>query len=236
MRVPFDVAAVRRDFMELGAVILPGFFDARRLKPIVAAVDEHWKQSDKSPLRHSDFDRFETYPTAWGPVAEANPLFLTLRDDPDLVALTRAAIGSDFTHGVDLVMYTGKGKGQAWHQDCPPDDLSKFTVNRLIYVRDVDPAQGALVYVPGSHKFGRIPPGGNQDPMPGEVHLSPRAGTVAIMNSLCYHRVTANQLNEPRVSINFRVQPPNVAQDYDKVAAFRGGTYDFRTEKVLDQR
>jgi ectoine hydroxylase len=229
----FDAELVRKDFHKTGAAILPSFFSADELAPIIAAVDEHWKQSDKNAVVHKDFERFETYPMSWNPVTEKHPAFLSLLNHPDLDAATRAVLGSDYVQEVDLVMYTAKGMGQAWHQDCPPENLKKFTVNRLIYVRDVDPAAGALVYVPGSHLMGRIPAGGNQDPIAGEMHVTPKAGTLAFLNSLCFHRVTANQLDTPRVSINFRVRPPGVEAGYDKVAAFRGGEYDFAKQKAL---
>ena len=54
----------------------------------------------------------------------------------------------------------GGGKGQAWHQDCPPDDPSRFNLNRLLYLQDTEFDDGAVVVVP------RLPPHGENLPRP----------------------------------------------------------------------
>jgi hypothetical protein len=48
-------------------------------------------------------------------------------------------------------------KGQAWHQDCPPDEPQKFNLNSLVYTMDINHQVGGEVLVmPGSHRQGKI--------------------------------------------------------------------------------
>ena len=105
----------------------------------------------------------------WDPVAKGNAVFSELSAHRQLSEITRAALGEGFTSTGSLVMFSvGGGRGQAWHQDCPPGAGQGFNLNRLFYTEDVSYEDGALVYVPGSHRFGRIPPGDAQEPMEGE--------------------------------------------------------------------
>ena len=87
--------------------------------------------------------------------------------------------------GIDAVSRAGiemDCEGQAWHQDCPPDNPSRFNLNRLFYLQDTEIDDGAVVVVPGSHRAGRISPGLPQEPIPGEVVLTPRAGTLVLLH------------------------------------------------------
>jgi ectoine hydroxylase-related dioxygenase (phytanoyl-CoA dioxygenase family) len=121
----------------------------------------------------------------------------------------------------------GGGRGQAWHQDCPSGESTGFNLNRLIYPEDVTLEDGGIVAVPGSHKLGRIPPGGHQDPMSGEVLLTPAAGTLILLHGHVYHRVTPNLNQRPRLSVNFRAFPVGVSADVTCVGVYRNGTVNF---------
>jgi ectoine hydroxylase len=57
-----------------------------------------------------------------------------------------------------MTMFSKKGtKGQAWHQDCPPDDNQKFNLNRLVYTMDIDDQVGQKVLVmPDSHRYAEL--------------------------------------------------------------------------------
>ena len=143
----------------------------------------------------------------WDPLGEEVEPFQVLAADPRLATLTRELIG-EFSAPGSLAMWSvGGGKGQAWHQDCPPDDPSQFNLNRLFYLQDTEVDDGAVVVVPGSHRMGRISPGAPQAPIPGEVMLTPRAGTLVLLHGHLYHRVTPNVSLRPRASVNLRAYP-----------------------------
>ena len=47
-----------------------------------------------------------------------------------------------------MVMFSKQGsKGQSWHQDCPPEDTSRFNLNRLVYSMDIDASIGGETLV-----------------------------------------------------------------------------------------
>jgi len=227
---PDTFLELKKSFERDGVLVLENFFSSDEL----AGVREAIGRMLLTPRKTADVDRpsywkrFETNPIPLGMEAEKEPSFIQLKQNQKMNALTEALLGKGFQQNNLLVMATPKGIGQAWHQDCPPDPKQKdYTVNRLIYPSDVRPESGSVVFVPGSHLKGAIPPGGNQDSMEGEVRLNPKAGTLVILHSLTYHRVTLNETETPRLSINFRVTPEGSARNPDSVAYFRNGTYDF---------
>lgn len=229
----FDAQRIQQDFERDGFVILPDFLDAPTLDRINTELDAHYapllgRTEEILTGRLQDFKQFECDVIAWDPVAENNCAFCDLKDDPRLAQVTAAAIGEGFTAPASLVMLAvGGGKGQAWHQDCPSENPDQFNLNRLFYTRDVRIEDGAIVVVPASHRRGRIPAGGNQEPIEGEVALMPKAGTLILLSGHVYHRVTPNTSDKPRLSVNFRAFPENVAPDVCDVGVYRGGAYDF---------
>lgn len=190
--------------------------------PMAAAAESH---------AHGNLDKtkaFECDVIAWDPVREGHPAFAPLMEDSSLREATEAVIGDDFHTSTSLVMFSvGRGRGQAWHQDCPSDDSGLFNLNRLLYTQDVGEENGCIVVVPGSHKAGRIPPGGHQEPIDGEVRLSPKAGTLVLLHGHVYHRVTPNHTDQPRLSVNLRAYPHGVSEDVTCIGVYRNGTVDF---------
>lgn len=228
---PAALRELKKSFERDGVLVLENFFSPGELEDVRTSIARMLLAPRKTANadRPAYWKRFETNPIPLGPEAEKDTAFIHLKQNRKMFLLTEALLGKGFQENNLLVMATPKGIGQAWHQDCPPDPTQKnYTVNRLIYPSEVSPSSGSVVFVPGSHQKGAIPPGGNQDSMVGEVRLSPRAGTLVILHSCTYHRVTLNQTDEPRVSINFRVTPKGSVRNPDSVAFFRNGTYDFR--------
>jgi ectoine hydroxylase-related dioxygenase (phytanoyl-CoA dioxygenase family) len=89
--------------------------------------------------------------------------FVALNEMRELAEVTEALLDPEYsTNPNGLVMYSvGGGRGQAWHQDCPPGgpESKEFNLNRLIYTDDVALADGAIVFVPGSHRMRSHPIG-----------------------------------------------------------------------------
>jgi len=172
----------------------------------------------------------------WNPVEEKVQAFLDLMTKPELVGLTASILGNAYEESQgSLVMYSALGgKGQAWHQDCP-FDAENYNVNRLFYVNDLREEDGAIVVVPGSHRTGRIPAGGAQEPIEGEVMLTPKAGSLVLVHGCCFHRVTPNVSKRPRVSVNFRVFPAGSDSSVCKVGVYRNVSIDFRNKVVAQE-
>jgi ectoine hydroxylase len=225
---PDLIAAV---FATHGVVVMPGLFHDAETDAAKAAIDAWAGSPAAQPPRDrgATFDLHQTQVVPWHPIGEGETSFVPLRDHPRLAAATAAAIGCSTWGDGCMVMLSRPGHLQAWHQDTDSDEPGQFFINRLLYPWDVDPRAGAVVCVPGSHRAGTIPPGEPHGPIPGEVAVAPQAGTLVILHSRCFHRVTRNDTTGVRVSVNFRVHPAGSRHDLGRYGVYRTGTYDFAT-------
>ena len=217
-----------------GVLVLPGLIPEADLAAIRASVDRQLRTPPPS-INHSRPPGWEAYgtdPVQLGELLAGDPALGALASHPTLARATRDALGP-VDDEETLVQVTSGGTGQAWHQDTLPGPEGWQVVNRLVYACEVSAGMGAVVVVPGSHRRGRLPPGGHQEPIPGQLALTPSAGTVVLLSTLCWHRVTPNRSDRPRYSINFRVRPPGVPAGLVKRAVFRNGDYDFAAQRPL---
>lgn len=150
---------------------------------------------------------------------------------PVVLETTGAALGPGWvTDCPALVFSTPAGGGrQGWHQDSSEEGQDQFVVNRIIYPRGVAHDQGALVVVRGSHRRGDIPAGGNHDDIDGQEELQPEPGTLALMHSRLWHRVSDNRSTRARTQVNHRVRPATARAGLCATPVFRTGRWDFDT-------
>jgi len=145
---PADIAAT---FNEVGFVAIKGFLSPVEVAELHSAHDEGIVSG---ALLASKDDMADNYDTIY-----RHEAFNRWVRDPRLVSLVRAI----FNRGIELqhVKYNAKpitGGGEApWHQDFPffphtNHDLLAAT----IYFDDADEANGAIRFVPGSHRFGEL--------------------------------------------------------------------------------
>jgi len=223
---------LREEFASTGVLVLPGFFSRAELAEVCREIDAHFQPmaavAREKARERLDLRDFACDIISWDPVTEGNKAFLDLAAHERLALVTETVLGESHTAPASLVMYSvGGGQGQAWHQDCPMEDPTAFNLNRLIYIEDVEMEDGGIVVVPGSHRLGRIPPGGHQDPMKGEIALTPSAGTLILLHGHVYHRVTPNLRQKPRVSVNFRAFPAGVPASVTCIGVYRNGSVNF---------
>jgi hypothetical protein len=213
--VEINTAELRQRFERDGVVVMPGFLAEAEMLPLRHELDAHYaplaSQASTSHNGAGVLAAFECDVMVWAPLQDGNAAFVALNEMRKLAEATEALLDVGYhVNPNGLVMYSvGGGRGQAWHQDCPlgGPESKEFNLNRLIYTDDVALADGAIVFVPGSHRFGRIPSGGHQESIEGEITLEPRAGTVVFLHGHVYHRVTPNLNMKPRTSINLRAYP-----------------------------
>ncbi len=228
-------AELRQRFDRDGVVVLPGFLTEQQLLPLRRELDAHYAPlAGTAATSHNGagiLARFECDVLVWAPLTDGSKAFLALNEMRELAEVTEAVLDAGYsTNPQGLVMYSvGGGRGQAWHQDCPPGgpESREFNLNRLIYTDDVALADGAIVFVPGSHRFGRIPSGGHQDPIEGEITLLPSAGTLLLLHGHVYHRVTPNLNRKPRTSINLRAYPEGTDATVTCIGVYRNGDVNF---------
>lgn len=236
---------VRREFVENGYVVLENFFSDAELADIEAVMGNYLGMAEEriaekakasTPhLRNNNFDAYQANTFNFGKEASTNDAFIRLNAHPDMSAVTQTIMGGAFEEEMLLVQISTRGRGQAWHRDCHyPNRPDHYMVNRLIYTRDIIPESGALFVVPGSHRAEKLPPGGPQEPIEGEIMIAPKKGTLVFMHSSTFHRVLPNSTDQPRFSINYRIRPSGVPEGLGDIAHYRNGAYQFSTQQAVD--
>jgi hypothetical protein len=94
----------------------------------------------------------------------------------------------------------GDGKGQPLHADSGAiaDDRGYWVANSVWMLDDFTPENGATRFVPGSHRWGRVPEPDFYGPHPEERLVTGEAGTVVVMNAHMWHGGTPNRTAAPR--------------------------------------
>lgn len=90
--------------------------------------------------------------------------------------------------------------GQPLHADSGAiaDERGYWVANSIWMLDDFTAENGATRFVPGSHRWGRIPPPDYYQPHPQEQLVTGEAGTVVVMNAHMWHGGTTNRSNKPR--------------------------------------
>lgn len=240
-----DIPNLKTAFMRDGFLVLDGFFDPDSMDRADRAIREHFG-TDPGFRHEQEFlikSRTEVIP--WFPqnrdlpeydAARATP-FDRLEADPRLGELTGALLGDGWSSLYSMVMFSRRGtQGQAWHQDCPPEDPARYNLNRLVYTRDIsDDIGGQTVVMPGSHRLGELPAGEPHEDLEGQVVLRPRKGTLIMLHGHTWHRVLPIT-GAFRFSANFRACPAGTPTDITDICVYRNMRYSFALNEIIEER
>jgi len=234
-----------KNFWRNGYLLVDDFFDTGLMDCMDREIERHFGEAPQ--FRHEDefLNRSRTEVIPWFPQnpdlpehapAAAEP-FNLLERDHRLGELTSALLGEKWTTLYSMVMFSGKGTtGQAWHQDCPPENTSCFNLNRLAYTRDLTAKIGGqTVVLPGSHRRGELPAGEPHEDLPGQVVLTPRKGTLVMLHGHTWHRVLPIT-GGVRFSTNYRSCPNNTPADITDICVYRNMRYRFSTAEIIAER
>jgi ectoine hydroxylase-related dioxygenase (phytanoyl-CoA dioxygenase family) len=123
-----------------------------------------------------------------------------------------------------------------------PDELGFWVCNAIWLLDDFTAENGATRFVPGSHRWGKLPEfvlADPEAPHPDERLLTGKAGSVVIMNTHLWHGATANRTSGPRRAMHaFYCRWDKPQQQYQKqllsVDVQRRLTSDLRRLLALD--
>ena len=165
--------------------------------------------------------------------------FLRVYGHPDLLRVTEAINGPDFTPFTDVlfVKLPGLGPSVAWHQDgqlhwdSPTWDAYSHGFNLQVQLYGSTPANGVWV-VPGTHRLGKIDikalvdANGGSERLPDAVPLVCDAGDCFITNRQALHGSFANTSSDLRITVNFGFHRYASVIGQTGVLSGSGNTYD----------
>jgi len=235
--VPMQVQDMATRFWADGYLVLGEQFPDATMDRLQQRIEEHFG-NDPAFAHTSEFlTAAATEVIPWFPQAEGVAEFDELASTGPMQALASAILGEGWYSQYCMIMYSKPGTaGQAWHQDCPPEEPMQFNLNRLVYAMDIDERNGgALELVPGSHRFGELPPPSVEDGFAGRITLTPRKGTLIFLHGHTWHSVRPVG-RDGRVSINYRAAPRQAPADITDVCVYRNMRYRFSTSSIVQTR
>ena len=226
-----------KSFWENGYLVIENFFDNELMDTLNKSIVEHFELNPDWGHNDEFLEKSKTEVIPWFPLREGNTDFDPIESDPRMHKLTTAILGEGWNSLYLMAMFSKRGtKGQAWHQDCPPEDSSQFNLNRLFYTHDINEKTGGYtVVMPRSHKLGELSVGDPHEVLDGQIVLKPKKGTFVILHGHAWHRVLPIT-GEYRVSTNSRAMPVNTPEDITDIAVYRNMRYKFSTNEVVEER
>ena len=232
-----DLAHYRDSFWENGYLVIEDFFDPDLMNHLDQVIMDHYGSNPDFWHNHEFLTRSKTEVVPWFPQDEGVADFDRVDGYPNFNEITEAVLGARWQRLYCMVMFSKQGTvGQAWHQDCPPEDPAVYNLNRLVYTSDITEAIGGqTVVVPGTHKLGLLPAGDPDVDFDRQVVLTPKKGTLIFLHGHTWHRVLP--IKGPyRVSTNYRSVPHGAPKDITDICVYRNMRYQFSTSSVVEER
>lgn len=232
-----DLKKETEEFWENGFLVIEEFFEEELMDQLNEVILQHFGTAPD--WEHSDefIQRSATEVVPWFPFREGDRNFDPIEQDPVLNDLTESILGKGWNNLYCMVMFSKQGtKGQAWHQDSPPEDPRQYNLNRLLYTHDItSDTGGETIIFPKTHNLGPISAGHPHEDLEGQIVLQPKKGTLVILHGHTWHRVLPIK-GEYRVSVNSRAAPKGTPEDITDIAVYRNMRYQFSTQEVVEER
>ncbi len=232
-----DYAQLAESFWRQGYLVIEDMFEAELMDRYQSLILEHFGESPEFFHNDEFLSKAATEVIPWFPQQEGFADFDIVEQDPRLQALSEAILGDGWYSQYCMTMFSKQGtKGQAWHQDCAPEDPAVFNMNRLIYTEDITPEIGGqTIVVPGSHRRGLLTIGPVDEDFEDQVVLTPKKGTLVILHGHTWHRVLPVS-GRYRVSTNYRCSPKGTPENITDICVYRNMRYRFETNEVVEER
>ena len=229
--------ALAANFWRDGYLVLDSVFDNALMDEYQQLIIEHFGETPEFLHNQEFLAKSKTDVIPWFPQQDGLDVFDRIEESQYLVDLTTAILGGGWSALYCMTMFSGRGtKGQAWHQDCSPDNASIFNLNRLVYTEDLSPEVGGqTVVVPGSHRRGELTIGATDEDFSDQIVLTPRKGTLVMLHGHTWHRVLP-VIGRYRVSTNYRCCPRGTPANVTDICVYRNMRYRFDTNEVVEDR
>ena len=157
-------------------------------------------------------------------LADKDPLFRRQMVREDLLEYVAGVLGPRFKLSSLNARSINAGcrRTQPLHADMSalPDNDGYWVCNSLWMLDDFTPDNGAVRYIPGTHRSGRLPADVLANPEadhPDQQLATGRAGTVLVMNAHLWHGGLPNLTESPRRALHiFFARSDHPQQQYQK--------------------
>ena len=231
-----DLKKIKHQFRKNGYVLFENFFSDELMDNYNQLILNHF--GENPTWEHTDefLKKSAVQVIPWFPYRENKPYFDGVDQDKIFNKITENLIGKDWNNLYCMMMFSKAGTiGQAWHQDCPPENKRRFNLNRLVYTHDItDETGGSIIIYPKTHHEGAITIGDPHEDIEGQVVFKPKKGTVIFLHGHCWHRVTP--VKKDRISSNFRALPKKTPADITDICVYRNMRYKFSTSEIIEDR
>ncbi len=197
---PVEVHASREEIDGLvsqGFLVRERMFGPEQLARLRNALDEVAAREVEGGMSVSTSPRFGGLFLRH--LMDKNPAFLELFNFPPLISIARAVLGPQIQVKAMTarIAYPDQPKQEThwhFHQRVIPDPMPAWftrphVLDCLIYLDDVNDANGPLCIVPGSHnRIQEDLPGDVYGELPGQVILRLPAGSVVLLHGALWHR------------------------------------------------
>ena len=211
----------QRELDERGCTTLPGLFSAELVRGLRERTEILF--AEEGAAAGSEFKQ-EVGAKRLANLVNKGNLFLEVINHPHVLELVRVVLGEDFKlSSLNARMaLPHNGRGQPLHADmgAVEDEFGYWVCNAIWMLTDFTHDNGAIRFVPGSHRWRRRPEATLHDPHvphPDEETLTGPAGTVVVMNAHLWHGGLPNDTAEPRTAIHaFYCRGDKPQQQYQK--------------------
>jgi ectoine hydroxylase-related dioxygenase (phytanoyl-CoA dioxygenase family) len=191
--------AQKRQLDELGYLVLPGLMGPELLERLRARVEELFAEEGEQAG-----SEFKTEPGArrLANLVNKGRVFEEVILTPEVIEAMAHVLGPRFKLSSLNVRSTDpfSDSDQPLHADSGAlaDAEGYWVCNSVWMLDDFTPENGATRMVPGSHRWGRVPPPGMYESHPEQELVLGKAGDVVVMNAHMWHGGTANRTARPR--------------------------------------
>lgn len=229
MSIPADH---QRQLDEQGYVILPGFMDPgllgrlrRQVEALFTAEDDRaGSEFKQEPGCRRLANLVDKERTALAPEGDNEPhrsSFRAVLTDRRLLGYVEHVLGPEYKLSSMNVRSVNPHNGttQPLHADMGAleDERGYWVFNSVWMLDEFTLENGPLRVIPGSHRWGRLPPEGLTDPQSEEQLVTGEAGTVVVMNAHLWHGGLANRTDRPRTALHaFFCRRDKPQQQYQK--------------------
>ena len=216
-----------------GLLHIPSFFKGEHLQAIQDEIMQMINDQSRMVPREGSEHFFQKYQSTSYCFVNQHvhyPTLKALEMNVLIDAILRGIFPEGFQLQQSLVQHNKAGEGQAipWHQDVHFEKVAPSKMfNFLLYPFDTTLESGALHFVVGSHKQGRLPKGEPHESLSGEQAIAPKAGDLIIGDCRLFHKVNHNYSDQDRLSINMRFHSSEVAVEDTNVGVYRNGQVNY---------